>query len=183
MQKTIKGFTLVEIIIVVVIAGIMLAMTFNLWWDYINFLRYKQDREKFVNLMDTAVITSRTTNYFDDVKYTYLDVTIGQNSLLVTYGTGDASLDGGTCIWSGSSSNETLFDSYTLEKATITWLTTPSTVRLFPFQIGCYAELVGVDICSGWTWLNIRIVSTVTDDETCYELNLSICKFTQVLCT
>jgi hypothetical protein len=39
-------------------------------------LRYKQDREGFVNLVDKTILRTRATNYYDGEKYDYLDLSI-----------------------------------------------------------------------------------------------------------
>lgn len=173
-----KAFTLVEILVVIILAVILLAMTFNLWRDYINFLKFKQDREKYINLIDTAIVTARTTNYYQGTKYTYLDVTMDEDALSITYGTWNAA-SAGSC---GTSLNE--FDTHNLTNASVTWFSTPTTVRILPFEIWCFdIELGWTETCSTSTWLNVIIESTITDDETCYSFDLSTCKFVQVVCS
>ena len=153
-----KGFTLIEIVIVIVIAWILLSMTFNLWWDYIDFLRYKQDREAFVNMIDKTILRTRATNYYDGLKYDYLDVFITDTWIEITLGTWDT-LDAASC------GNGVEVDRYDFVETSLSWHT-DTTVRIVPFNIECDTWVNDdTNACAPLTtWLNLHMVSNIGDD-------------------
>jgi len=172
-----KAFTLIETLIVVIIAWILLSITFNLGWDYINFLRYKQDRENMVNLIDKTIIRTRSTNYYDGVKYSYLDLLFREDGIDISYGTWTPTTD--ACGW------WTLIDTYDFQDMLFSWLT-DTTVRIEPFVIECSSRFrtwAQQNQCHAATWLNLTTISTISDDETCYEFSYEVCKFLLVNCS
>lgn len=168
-----RGFTLVEVLIVVTIAGILLGMMMNLWWDYVQLLQFQQDRESYINAINKTVIRWRTTNYYNNTKYRYLDITLNTGNVSIFYGTSDASTT--PC------STWVAIENISLEKSVLSWMsmTLPYTVRIEPYKLWCKDYCSASGSVKTWTFASI---SNISDDETCFLFNGHLCKFTQTTC-
>jgi len=63
-----------ETLIVVVIAGILLAMTMRLGGTYLSTVKYRYEKEEFIGMMDKMIATVRTSNYWGNTTYEYIEL-------------------------------------------------------------------------------------------------------------
>ncbi len=158
-----KWFTLVEMLIVVIVVGIIMSMTMNMWRQYFNDLEYRQDKESFVWLMDEFLTIARTSSYNMWQRFEALDISFTGTSL--SWSVTDSILDA-FGAWRE-------IDTYTLQKSMLVFPSDPLQVRLYPYAIWC-------DIIQGGTWFTL--VWTITDDITCFEIFSDVCKIKQITC-
>lgn len=179
MKKPFSAFTLIEILIVIVIMGILLSVTFGLWWDYINTLRYQQDRDNYMNVIDETIVVARTSNYYkdSDQKYSFLDLVLKEQSVHIYYGEGDAR----STWWVASSWTEAAsytFDDEDMRVVFGSWWT-EATVRLQPFVLWC--NIWPSDIAA--EPFPIKVRSDRYDYDTCYMIDTKVCKFREIDCS
>ena len=166
-------FTLVEVLIVIIIAGILLGIMMNLWWNYLKRLNYQQDREIYISAINEFIMRWRTTSYYQNVKYTYFDVQLKTGSIMIYYGTGEA--DSTLC------NTGVLVKHISFAKSTLSGisLSLPYTFRIEPYKLGCSTY------CSASGGMLTGIVvskSIISDDQACFLFDGNLCKFTQSSC-
>jgi len=171
-MKKYLWFTLVEVLIVIIIAGILLGMMMHLWWNYLKTLSYQQDRENYISIIDEFIVRGRTTSYYEGNKYTYFDIILSTGSVSIFYGTSDVS--------STSCGTGILVDDITFEKSVLTGisLSLPYTMRIEPYKLWCNTYCNGSTITTGI----VMSKSLITNDQTCFWFDSNLCKFSQVLC-
>ncbi|HEY9704072.1 MAG TPA: prepilin-type N-terminal cleavage/methylation domain-containing protein [Allocoleopsis sp.] len=70
-QKNTKGFTLIELIVILIIAGILAAITAVSWLGFINNQRLKTGQEQIVLAMDEAKNNAKTYKMTYQVSFKY----------------------------------------------------------------------------------------------------------------
>lgn len=163
-----KGFTLVEITIVVSIIGILLYITFSLGFGYIDTMRLKADKETMISVVTKALATARTSNYYDSTLYTELEISFTSDGV-------------STYVQWGQVIGQENLDTYTLNHGNIEIPMTGSVASLLvsPYKIGCELEIDDVPITGS---LDLTLYSTINSDIYCYSVSEDVCKFNQVLC-
>ncbi len=164
-------FTLVETVIVVIIVGVLLAMTMWLGGDYLRNTEYRYEREEFIWMMDKLIATVRTSNYWWSATYEYLEIELTTWWLSVFVDT-----------WAIA------IDSLALTKSSLVISGGSATIRLFPYNIACaewtnYSEINEVIYVEDPITISFSQSADYTEQETCYQLDLRLCKLLQVPCS
>lgn len=164
-------FTLFETIIVVVIMGILLAMTMWLGGTYLESVEYRYEKEQFIGMMDKLIATVRTSNYWGSITYEYIEIELTTWGLAAFVDTGVIAID-----------------SLALTESSLVISGGSATIRLFPYNIACaewtnYSEINGVIYVEDPITLSFSQIATNTEQETCYQLDLRLCKLLQVSCS
>lgn len=167
-MKKVSWFTMVETLVVIIVAGLLLGLTLNLGWDYLAWLKYSKDKETYMNTIQESIIRARTTNFYKGDKYTYLDVIIDTDVIQVVLGTGDTDTVTNACATWSQIIQKTYAEHSVLSGSL------PLVVRLEPYQLWC-------EICSSGTWL-FETISNIWDDKTCYFYDFRLCKISQAKC-
>ncbi len=164
-------FTLFETIIVVIIMAILLAMTMWLGGTYLKSVKYRYEKEQFIWMMDKLITTVRTSNYWGNITFEYIEIELTTWGLTAVVDTG-----------------VTVIDSLTLTESSLVISGGSATIRLFPYNIACalwtnYSELNGVIYVDDPVTLSFSQSAAYTEQETCYQLDLRLCKLLQVSCS
>jgi len=86
-----KGFTLIEIMIVIVIISVLMTITMRFWSNRIDDLGYQAGKEQFLSAYDMLYSQATTSNYHEGIRYDILYITLnsGENALSYAYDSGD----------------------------------------------------------------------------------------------
>lgn len=84
-----KGFTLIEIIIVISIIAILLTVTMRFWSSRIDILKYQAGKEQFVNAYDRLYTQHLTSNYHEWTRYESLTLRLGSSGFNYFWDTGE----------------------------------------------------------------------------------------------
>lgn len=82
-----KGFTIIEIMIVIIIISVLLTVTMQFWSKRIDDLGYQAGKEQFLSAYDTLYSQAMTSNYREGIRYDLLRIAIssGTNPLSYVY--------------------------------------------------------------------------------------------------
>lgn len=163
MKRKLRWLTLIEILVVIMITGALLAMTLYLWWDYINTMQVRTDKELFANSFDNALVTARTSNYFDWTEYETITITLTWWGVTAT------------------TNNAQTVSSHLLQDAEVidSWSWYPD-FFVEPYSIWCDIN-VGGETFTGDA-VDFSLESTINDDVYCYSIGPKTCKLQQVSC-
>ena len=84
-MKKRKWFTLIEMLIVILIIGIMMAIGFSLNWNSIDQLRAKSSIEEISSFFDTKFLQIQASNYENWVAYSGIDITLSWWATSIDY--------------------------------------------------------------------------------------------------
>lgn len=160
-----------ETLIVVIIVGILLSMTMAIWSLYLRNVQYRYEKENFIGAMDKLITTVRTSNYRWNDTYTYIALELTTGSILAFVDT-----------WMDA------IEILTFSKSSLVISGGSTTIRLFPYNIACaewanYEEENGIIYVDNPIMIPFRQIAAYTSQETCYVLDLRLCKLQQVSCT
>lgn len=87
-----KGFTLIEIIFVIVIISILMTITMQFWSKRIDDLAYQIWKEQFITVYEKLYSQAATSNYYEWVRYDVSHITLsdGDNPISYLYDAGVA---------------------------------------------------------------------------------------------
>lgn len=161
-------FTLFETLIVLIIVGILLAITFWLSFDYVDTMSVKTDKEQMANVITDGMAIARTSNYYNSRRYDILGVDLVQERV------------SSFVVWGNFTWTEAV-DSFILKHSQIvfwTWITTIQ-LEIIPYDIGCVGLVNGLTI--SWS-VSFELHSLINSDIYCYELQENVCKLNQIVC-
>ena len=165
-------FTLVEVLVVIVIAWILLGMVMSFWSNYLKQLNYQEDREHYISAINEFIMRWRTSNYYKGNKYTYIDITLNTTWVVIVYNTGDVTTsDCGT----GEVVRDVVFKKSVLSGLS---LSLPYTFRIEPYLLWCNTYCDGSSVVTG----TVMSKSSFSDHESCYLFDGNLCKFTLTSC-
>lgn len=162
-------FTLLETVIVLIIVGTLLSITFSLSFDYVNTMKVKTDKEQMANVITDAMALARTSNYYDRTRYENMEITIVQDRVY------------SSVVW-GSFTWTQIIDSFAPNHSELvfgTWITILQ-LEVIPYDIGCVGLLNG--LTTSWS-VSFELHSLINSDIYCYELQEDVCKLNQKVCS
>lgn len=161
-------FTLLETVIVLIIVGILLAITFSLSFDYVNTMKVKTDKEQMANIITDAMAAARTSNYYDSKLYETMEISIVQDRVY------------SSVVWGSFVLPETV-SNFAPNHSQLVFATWISIVQLdiIPYEIGCVGLLNG--LTTSWS-VSFELHSLINSDTYCYELQQDVCKLNQIVC-
>ena len=167
----VQWFTLIETVIVVIIVGILLVMTVGIGAVYLKNVQYRYEKEELIGMVDKLIASVRTSNYWWAAPYEYIAME------LTTWGI-QAYVDTGIVP----------IETLSLDQSSLVISSGSTTIRLFPYNIACaewtnYSEVNEVIYVEDPIVISFSQVWLYTDLETCYELDLRLCKLLQVACS
>lgn len=162
-------FTLLEMLIVIVIMGILFAMTLWFGASRVKDLDRQSVSDQFVDGFNSIVWQSRSSSYLDGQKYTSLLIYFASWSNLI-----DVSLSGvqNIPITPVFKSNILTIKQLFVDQKEIPILT----LALMPYSIWCQI-LSDSMVSSGAT-----IVTDISGQASCYRLDTSLCTLKKILC-
>ena len=170
-----KWFTLIEMLIVILIIGIMLAIGFSLNWNSVDQLRAKSSIEEISSFFDTKFLQTQASNYENWLSYSWIDITlsVGATSIPYVY----------HLSWWDSESTF-YWENFTI--TAITWSTSDDwdqtleniTVQYIPFSPNCtFNWWDGTEIIKVFFSAKPRSLK-----EACFELDKNYCKLKAIRC-
>ncbi len=86
-QRLKRGFTLIEILIIIVIIGILLTLGMGLSRNSLEKLKVKSVSEEFAGFFDTIFLQVNASNYQNGLAYSGIELTLlkGKNQIEYTY--------------------------------------------------------------------------------------------------
>jgi prepilin-type N-terminal cleavage/methylation domain-containing protein len=157
-----KGYTLIEVVMVMIIVWLILSMTVFFWSEYLKELQLRKEKEEVINIINYATSYVKSSNYYNGEKFSHLIVDIATGGITI-------SLDSSTWTW---------FSSYDLLRSEISFFTLPASnqVRLTPYQRECE------DTVNSTGDITFQLLSTVNDQEFCFSRNMALCKLFIISC-
>lgn len=178
-MKKRKGFTLIEILIVVVIIGILIGtgMTLNRW--SLEKLRAKSAAEEVSSFFDTTFLQIQASNYQNGKSYSWIDLKLEKDAAVVPYvyhlNTKSISEEGWSTIeWSFGW--EFTITAITWENHWTQSALESLTIKYLPFAPNC--EFEGQPEIS-------RVYFSVKPrglKNACFQLDKNYCKLKTILC-
>ena len=169
-MKKRKWFTLIEMLIVILIIGIMLAIGFSLNWNSIDQLRAKSSVEELSSFFDTKFLQIQASNYENWVAYSGIDITLSwwATSIGYTYHLSWWDVNG-NFYWETFTIMEISWDNQILGNVMIKYI---------PFNPGCTFV--------GWDGTEIHKVHFSAKPrglkKACFELDKNYCKLRAIRC-
>ena len=169
-MKRRKWFTLIEMLIVILIIGIMLAIGFSLNWNSVDQLRAKSSIEEISSFFDTKFLQIQASNYENWVAYTGIDITLSWWATSIGYVYHMSWWDvSWTFYWETFTIMDISWDNQVLGNVTIQYT---------PFNPGC--KFIG------WNWPEINKVYFTAKPralkQACFELDKEYCKLKAIRC-
>lgn len=158
-RHVMQGFTLIELVIIMMVMGIVLTMTMRLWRSYTQRVRFQQEKEQFISSFMRYTTFARTSNLAWNAPYKNLIVTIKEDSIFAWTDTNV------TVGW------------YNLEQSTLVVPWNTYTLTMAPYTIGCELQQDPT-----MKEVELRQKSSVGQGEACYVLTLSTCKLQELSC-
>lgn len=159
LQKNLRGFTLLEIVIVMLVMGIVMTITLNLGRWYTQRVRFQQEKEQFIASFTRFTTYARTSNLAGDAPYTQLTIKLSTHDSIATTNT---NVQIGTYHMAQS-------------QLVLPWET--YTLALKPYDIWC--SLIENPSMQE---VSFEQVSGVGEWKACYALVLSTCKIEERPC-
>jgi len=165
------GFTLIEVIIVVIIITILLWSTLFVWFAYVKTMQVKNQKQAFISLYDQFAANARTSNYIGTSRYNEITITIDEWGI----------------SWTAELEDETVIslDSYIFPDliAVFSWSDSLGTIDIDiePYAIWCNDILVS-SVWVSQSSVDIQLVSSINDDVYCLEIDGRTCKISQTRC-
>ncbi len=178
-----KWFTLIELMVVIVIIGILIATWMRLNWWSLEKLRAKSASEEVSSFFDTTFLQIQASNYQQGKAYTGIDLVlkVGSNNVPYVYHLSNKNLEEGEDAWSFSWE---FWGDYTIMQ--ITWDTnwtlsalSSVTVKYLPFKPTCefYSWNTASDINKLFFSVKPRWLKNA-----CFELDSNYCKLKTITC-
>ena len=169
-MKKRKWFTLIEMLIVILIIGIMLAIGFSLNWNSIDQLRAKSSIEEISSFFDTKFLQIQASNYENWVAYSGIDITLSwwATSIGYTYHLSWWDVNG-NFYWETFTIMGISWDNQVLNNVTIQYV---------PFNPGC------TFVWGDWTEIHKVYFSAKPRSlkKACFELDKNYCKLRAIRC-
>ena len=166
--KKIKAFTLLELTIVVVIIGVLMAATMKFGWNRIWLLNNKNIQEQFLNHYSSLQSRNNMTNYYMWKIYQNLHINfeLGENDFWYKYDSYESAYTGRTYVewWN-----------YKINVLSIDWKDIKSaSVIMTPYSLWC---MIGND----WNELNIWVLVN-NSKQYCFSIQSDNCRMRNVSC-
>lgn len=169
-----KWFTLIEMLIVLLIIGILLAIGFSLNWNSVDQLRTKSSVEELSSFFDTKFLQIQASNYENWQAYSGIDITLSWWATYIPYVY--------HLSWEDINSNF-YWENFTIVQ--ITWTDAANwdkqywsvTIQYKPFTPTC--ELIGNEIHLDKVYFSAKPRSL---KEACFELDKDYCKLRVIRC-
>lgn len=169
-----KWFTLIEMLIVLLIIGILLAIGFSLNWNSVDQLRTKSSVEELSSFFDTKFLQIQASNYENWQAYLGIDITLSWWATYIPYVY--------HLSWEDVSSNF-YWETFTIMQ--ITWTDAANwdqqywsvTIQYVPFTPAC--KLIWNEILLDKVFFSARPRGLKV---ACFELDKDYCKLRAIRC-
>lgn len=156
-----RGFSLVEVVIVMIILWLILSSTVFMGSEYLQTVQTKKDKEWLTSFVQYALSYTKSTNYFNREEFSFMDIYLlptGAYSLVVS----DVSTG--------------VFDTLDLQHTVLSFTGDNPIIRLTPYARDC--EL----FWSEDTSLPFTLISEINSDRYCFERDFTVCKLLYQTC-
>jgi len=161
-----KGFTLIEMMIVLVIIGILMAATMNFWSNRIVDLKAQSLKEQFVGYYNELYSQNMTSRFRDGKKYEQLSINFSTG---ISY-----SLDG---IWFSSDPKLAGIEVKNMRFADTLFATAALLLR--PYTLWC---AITSSAGASWNVLFFNLVVPQNGKQYCFEIKSETCKLVETTC-
>lgn len=160
-----KGFTLVEIMMVISILAILMTITMRFGSNRINDLKYQNIKEQFISAYERIYSDNMTSNYNNGNRYEILNVELKENGNQIFY-----SFD----YWDSKIAN--IQWDFSITWMLINWEKKNNAIlTMEPYNIWCSINEL--------TWSNINLDILVEENKRyCFEIKSDTCKLIEKLC-
>lgn len=170
-----KWFTLIELLIVIVIIGILLALTLWISGKRIQILKNKSVQEQFTYTYNSLFSRNLLTSYYNGQTYSQMTIhlTSGENKISYCYLKTD---------WEEICDIDNIqWGKYLIKELSFSWIFTPflsGDIIFKPYVLWC--TLLN-NLGNTWEILNIKM--TINDDQDyCAKINSNLCKLEKIDC-
>ena len=166
-----KGFTLIEILIVIIIIGVLMTVTMQFWSKRIDDLGYQAGREQFLSAYDKLYSQAMTSNYHEGIRYDILHITLssGENALSYAYDSGD-------------------YQNVSISTpAVISWLRADGNIvndvnlNLQPYTLWCWIVSNDGDEIHTWSVVKFGLI-VKSQKQYCFSIKNDTCKLIEQKC-
>lgn len=166
-----KGFTLIEITIVIIIIGILMTITMQFWSKRIDDLGNQAGKEQFINAYDILYSQTTTSNYHEWTRYDMLHISLStwNNPLSYAY-------DGGMYTYMNITT-----------PVAISWLQMDGdnvnevSLDIQPYTLWC--GIIGTLDNEPSTWSTVTFDLIVKEQKTyCFSITNDTCKLIEQKC-
>ena len=172
-----KGFTLIELMIVIVIIGFLIGTWMRLNWWSLEKLRAKSAAEEVSSFFDTTFLQIQASNYENWKAYTGIDLTLNKGTNFVPYeyhlNNENHSIEEENITWEFGwdfTITDITWDNTSLESVKIKYI---------PFHPNCNFETT-----PSWTDINKVYFSVKPKGlkKACFEIDYNYCKLKTITC-
>lgn len=154
-----KGFTLIEIIVVLIVVMALLGIVLRSSNNFARNLEFKNQKEEFSWLFHKLVATAISSNRTKQWAYTGMQIIIKKNSLTYT----DTQTHNQSRSW-------LQFKDITIDGQSQDMIS----LFLIPYQLGCRSN-------TSWSTIQFKF-SKNNDVQSCFRIDLSVCKLSEISC-
>ena len=174
MFKNKKGFTLIEMIIVILIMSLMLWLSMNFWSNRITELKYQTIKETFISDFDNIYSNVISSNYINQKHYDFLQIYLKSWSNIWQY----------NYFWNDSYNNMTgLIENMYLTNLYLDWNSVENlTFQIKPYNIWCEIFTQNKEEFLTWSLTTFSLLADNKIKKYCFSLNWNNCKLIEYKC-
>lgn len=167
-----RGFTLIEMLLVIVIIGILMLMVFRFGGDRLQLLQMQTTKETIVGFREDVINNNRTSSYIVDQNYQTVDLTFTTQSsqMIATY---------------ISATGAVILTEQSKPFANASWTITTSwnvletlTLGYTPYELGCVIESNG----QSYSQAMLKLESLANPKAYCFAILAQTCMVQEVVC-
>lgn len=167
-----RGFTLIEMLLVIVIIGILMLMVFRFGGDRLQLLQMQTTKETIVGFREEIINNNRTSSYIAEQNYQTVDVNFSAQSSQMT--ANYISTTGAVIL--SEQSKPFANTSWTI---TASWsLLTAITLSYTPYELGCLIASDG----QNYTQAMLKLQSLGNPQAYCFAILAQTCMVHEVVC-
>jgi type II secretory pathway pseudopilin PulG len=169
-------FTLIEMVIVISIMTLMLGLSMNFWAKRIVELKYQTIKEKFTSDFVNIYSDCLTSNYYNQKRYDFLQMTFSSWANIRNYNYLDSN---NNLLFSETGHIENMFLSNILvgRVSHNNW-----EIKIKPYSLWCEIFTTENDKILTWSVLEFSLIANDKSKKYCFEINGNNCKIAEVGC-